>query len=107
MTKSQKPVINLFLTDGFNHVLAGWLKPLCQKPANPVKMAGRMAAKSGGKLPLKLPLKLISGAKYWVTDKYTKAEAVLSPTSDVSRPLIGQLTRVCDLVCRGKSCMSG
>ena len=31
----------------------------------------------------------------------------LSPTSDVSRPLIGQLARVYDLVCRGKSCMSG
>ena len=31
----------------------------------------------------------------------------LSPTSDESRPLIGQLARVYDLVCRGKSCMSG
>ena len=32
---------------------------------------------------------------------------LLSPTSDVSRPLIGQLARVYDIVCRGKSCMSG
>ena len=32
---------------------------------------------------------------------------LLSPTSHVSRPLIGQLARVYDIVCRGKSCMSG
>ena len=32
---------------------------------------------------------------------------LLSPTSDVSRTLIGQLARVYDLLYRGKSCMSG
>ena len=33
--KVSKTCHNLFLTDGFNHVLTGWFKPLCQKPANP------------------------------------------------------------------------
>ena len=38
---------------------------------------------------------------------YVDVDVFLSPTSDESRPLIGQLTRVYDFVCRGKSCMSG
>ena len=40
-------------------------------------------------------------------ESYIHVCKLLSPTSDESKPLIGQLARVYDLVCRGKSCISG